>query len=146
MLALSCDARVMVDKSKFHMGLNEAAFGLAPPPWLAQLVTDAVGRRQSERLLQRGLLLPPEEARLLGLVDQTVPLARLADEAHAQLTELLAVPDGARVAVKQMLRQEAADKLRDTLSEDLDAFVTMAASPSVQTRIRAHLESTREAE
>ena len=48
---------------------------------------------------------------------------------------------GARVAVKQMLREEAAEKLRDTLSEDLDAFITMAAAPSVQGRIRAHLES-----
>lgn len=140
MLSLACDVRVLVDSSKCKMGLNETQFGLVAPPWLARMVVDVAGRRPAETLLQRGLLVPPEEALRLGLVDQTVPLSRVAEEARARLAELLAVPDGARASVKQQLRHEAADALREHMSEDLDAFVSLVEKPSVQQQLISHID------
>ena len=51
------------------------------------------------------------------------------------------MPTTARATVKQMVRQEAAEALRDKQIEDLDWFVTMAASPSSQARLRTYIDS-----
>lgn len=140
MLSLACDSRVMVE-GKGSIGLNEVTFGLVPPPWLSRMLVEAVGRREAEPMLQRGLLLPPDAALEAGLVDRLAPLDRLDDEAHALLDELLAVPDNARGAVKLQLREEAAEALREAQSEDLDAFVTMIEEPAVQEALRGHIAS-----
>ena len=142
-LSLSCDANIMAE-GEGTIGLNETSVGLVTPSWMSNMVVDLVGRRQAETLLQRGLLLPPEQALKLGLVDQTVPLSDLATEAHARLHELLAVPDSARADVKQQLRLAAADRLRDEQSEDLDAFVRTTASPAVQEALRQKIDELKE--
>ena len=89
----------------------------------------------------RGTLLPAEEARAAGLVDVTVPLSRLADEANARLGTLLAVPDTARAMAKGDLRHAAADHLRATQSEDLDRFISLVSSSQVQAGISQYLAS-----
>ena len=140
LLALSCDARVMVEK-KGSIGLNETAFGIVPPAWLSRMLISTVGQRRAEDMIMRGLLLPPAEALEIGLVDATVSLSRLTDEANARLAALLAVPDQARGLAKLQLRQEAAERLRSEQSEDLDAVLRLLTRPSVQSAIRNHLES-----
>lgn len=140
-LSLSCDGRVMVD-GKGLTGLNETTFGLAPPPWLSRLFIDILGnRRLGEDMLMRGLLVNPDEALSLGLVDTTVPLYRLSEEAQSRLGALLAVPDAARSAVKLQLRSDAAEALRNAQSEDLDAFVSLASSDATQLAVSKHLEA-----
>jgi len=140
LLALACDARVMVD-GKGTIGLNEAAFGLIPPPWLSRMLVDVAGQRKAEDMIMRGVLLPPSEALAAGIVDATVPLATLTDEANARLSALLAVPDTSRSLVKQQLRYEAAEKLRSAQSEDLDEVLQLVTQPAVQSSIRRYLES-----
>jgi 3,2-trans-enoyl-CoA isomerase len=140
-LALSCDARVMVE-GRGTMGLNETAFGIVPPPWLSKLLISVCShRRKAEDMIMRGTLLNTDEAIAAGLVDTAVPLSRLAEEAHVKIGELLAVPDGARAMAKADLRQEAADVLRDTQNEDLNRFIELVTQPAVQTSIAKYLES-----
>ena len=91
MVALACDARVMVEGS-YGIGLNEARrrrpplaeaphrapappapqaqLGIAPPPWLSSMLLGRVGASRAERLLVLGELLRPAEAAELGLVDE----------------------------------------------------------------------------
>ena len=139
-LAFACDARVM-NEGKGSIGLNEAAFGLIPPTWLTRMLIDLAGRRKAEMMVQCGTLLPPDEALACGVVDATAPLSRLVEEARAHLGVLLAVPDRARTAAKLQARQEQADALRETLSEDLDAMLTFVAEPAVQADISLYLKS-----
>ena len=139
--ALSCDARVMVE-GKAQLGLNETTFGLVTPLWLNKLFIDTIGnKRIAEDMLMRGVLVGPEEAEKLGLVDAVVPLSRLSEEAHARMNLLLAVPDVSRGLLKKQLRAEAADALRQVQAEDLDTFITMVADPASQQRIATYLES-----
>ena len=143
MLALSCDERVMVE-GKPRIGLNETQLGIVAPPWFGTLLRDTVGARPAERMLQLGSLLSPEEALAAGMVDEVVPLHQLHGAASARLERLLAVPDAARAATKQMLRHAAADQLSQEegrRSEDLDAFVQHCSSPEVQASLGAYLAS-----
>lgn len=140
LLAFSCDVRVMVE-GKGLIGLNEAAFGLIPPPWLSRMLVGLAGQRKAEDMIMRGVMLPPEEALAAGLVDVTVPLAGLTDEANSRLASLLAVPEGSRRLAKLQLRQEAAERLRDAQSEDLDEVLQLVTQPAVQHSIRTYLES-----
>ena len=143
MLALSCDERVMVE-GKPRIGLNETQLGIVAPPWFGTLLRDTVGARPAERMLQLGSLLSPEEALAAGMIDEVVPLHQLHGAASARLERLLAVPDAARAATKQMLRHAAADQLSQEegrRSEDLDAFVQHCSSPEVQASLGAYLAS-----
>lgn len=140
--ALACDGRVMTHDKSMQIGLNECASGLVPAPWIAEAFCDAlvVSRRQGEGMLMRGALSSPEAALELGLVDATVPLSRLSDEAQSRLRDLLSVPNAARTRAKSHMRSAAADALRETQSEDLDAFVSFVASEDTQARIAALLD------
>ena len=140
MLAWACDHRVMVE-GKGTIGLNETKFGLVPPLWLSRMLVDLVGPRMAERMATRGEMISAEEACRLGVVDSVVQLSRLADEAQAQLAELLSVNDTARGSTKQMLRADAAEALRKHQDEDLDWFVTLVSTPEVQSAIATYLES-----
>ena len=142
-LALACDVRVMVDGGKGRFGVNETTFGLVPPPWLTQMMVDAAGLKAAAPLVQRGLLLPAEDALAAGLVDQTASLSRLAEESSARLNELLAVPDHARAQVKHQLRHTLADTLQydGGRSDDLDLFMDLATSTDVQVQLKSYLKS-----
>lgn len=143
LLALSCDARVMVEQGqKGRIGLNQTAFGLVPAPWVSRMMRDTIGQRPAERLVQTGALLTAEEALGVGLVDEVVPsLAGLTGAANARLAELLAVPHAARGAAKRQLRAEAAEALRSNQMEDLDEFVQFVSTPAAQAAVRARLEA-----
>jgi enoyl-CoA hydratase/carnithine racemase len=144
--ALACDGRVMTHDKAMQFGLNECASGLVPAPWIGEAFCDALvaSRRQGEGMLMRGALSSPEAALELGLVDATVPLSRLSEEAQSRLRELLSVPNAARARAKSQMRSAAADALRETLSEDLDAFVSFVASEDTQAKIAALLDEAQD--
>ena len=143
MMALSCDARVMVDERKYRLGLNEVRMGLIPPMWLSRLLVDTVGQRRGEEMIQRSSMLSPEEALGVGLVDELVPLSSLAAASTSRLEALLDMPYDARAAAKRQLRRGAAEALRSALSEDLDEVVAMVTQPAVQANVQAYLEALR---
>lgn len=61
-LALLSDVRLMVDAPKAVIGLNETQLGIVAPPYFSEPLAVTVGRRQAERMLQLGALLPSGEA------------------------------------------------------------------------------------
>lgn len=144
MVALACDARVMVEGS-YGIGLNEAQLGIAPPPWLSSMLLGRVGASRAERLLVLGELLRPAEAAELGLVDEVAPLSGLSNAATRKLAELLALPESGRVALKRQLRTPAATALREAQSEDLDEFIHNVSQPDTQAALGAYLASLRAA-
>lgn len=140
MIALACDARVMIDNTS-RIGLNQAAFGLVPAPFVSRSMADTIGQRPAERLVQTGAMLTANEALAVGLVDEAVPsLDALAGAVSARMAELLAVPHAARGVAKQQMRRRASDALRgEARDEDLDEFVAYVTSPGVQQAVHGHL-------
>eukprot|EP00316_Scyphosphaera_apsteinii_P009697 CAMPEP_0119319404 /NCGR_PEP_ID=MMETSP1333-20130426/49272_1 /TAXON_ID=418940 /ORGANISM="Scyphosphaera apsteinii, Strain RCC1455" /LENGTH=231 /DNA_ID=CAMNT_0007325801 /DNA_START=237 /DNA_END=932 /DNA_ORIENTATION=- len=144
LIALSCDSRVMVD-GNFTMGMNEASLGLVAPMWVGDLLRDTVGVRKAEQMLMRGDLLSTRDALEIGMIDQMVPsISELHGASLGQLTQLLEIPESSRSLMKLQLRKLAADRLRESQSEDLDLFVKMITDS--QPAIGAFLASLKKRE
>jgi enoyl-CoA hydratase/carnithine racemase len=130
-LALFADRRVLA-AGQFVVGLNEVRVGLPVPEALLRALTFVVGERQATNLAVGGLLLGPEEALRVGLVDEVAPLADVVPRALAWARELLAVPRAARDATRALARRPllaAFDSVDDHL---LDAVTEQWFSEEAQ--------------
>ena len=88
-LALFADHRVLA-AGEYLVGLNEVRVGLPVPEVLLRALVYAIGEHQAARLAGNGLLVGPEEALRVGLVDEVVPLADVVPRALAWAHDLLA--------------------------------------------------------
>jgi Delta3-Delta2-enoyl-CoA isomerase len=89
-LPLFCDCRIAA-RGDWKLGLNEVQVGLPLPPVIFAGLRRLVGAHQAERLAVGGLLISPDEAIRIGLVDEVVPVDAMAAtrrSARADLFEL----------------------------------------------------------
>lgn len=156
MLAMACNARVVLDDKKCRMGLNEAAFGLIAPFWLADMMTRLTGYRVAERAIALGTLFTPTEAKAVGLVDVLVPVpaadassstpipahvSAVKEEALKQLQLFMQIPSSSRNGSLAMMRRDAVQKLKSYREGDVDDFVKAVMDPGVQRALTAYLEA-----
>jgi 3,2-trans-enoyl-CoA isomerase len=147
MLAMCCDFRIMSESDEHHrykIGMNESLYGVAPPPWLAQLLFDTVGLRQAELIMQLGLMYSAEEAHDMILVDRLTPCDEVYEVAKQQALYYAETPSHARVACKMYLRKPRLDQLKATQEEDAENFVQLVMSDQVQLSIAAFLKANAE--
>ena len=161
MLALSCDYRVMVSEGAAPgrppaIGLNESRLGIVAPPWMAKQYTDVLGHRRGELALLEGTLFPPNAALDHGLVDELVPPlppggsgesdwgTAPEEAALAKARELVAIPQGARAAVKELTRTPLVEDLLANREEDTEHFCRFVSSDPVQRKIGAYLEALKQ--
>jgi enoyl-CoA hydratase/carnithine racemase len=114
-LALFCDWRV-VSEGDSKIGLSEVQVGLPLPPVILSALRRLVGARQAERLAVTGLLISPDKAVSLGLVDEVVPAEQVVNQALKWCQDLLALP---RVATNLTRRQARADLVGE-FARDID--------------------------
>jgi len=152
MLAMACDYRIMaspsgVDDNKGKngvvgtIGLNEAMFGIAAPPWLGQLMIRTIGFRKAEEALSLGKLFSPYEALDLGLVDKTVATDLVLKKSHDVAASWAKIPAHARVASKMLARQEYIDELIVNREKDTEMFCEFIQNDVVQAGLGAYLHS-----
>eukprot|EP00887_Chlorella_sp_A99_P007966 scaffold12.g7966.t1 len=122
-LSLCCDYRLQTSEGG-SMGLNEVALGISVPKYWGRLMARVIGQGPTEKLLQAGLIawitralsvatefavmLTPEEAQEVGLVDELVPKYKLQAAAEAAMRQMLRSPDHSRAATKRLLRSDFA--------------------------------------
>lgn len=111
-LAIFCDARIAAE-GKFKIGLNEVQVGLPVPAIIHAALRRLVGARQAERLCLHGLLIAPEEAQRIGLVDQVLPAAQLLPAALEWCRSLLALPSQAVAATRSLARADLASRFEE---------------------------------
>jgi enoyl-CoA hydratase/carnithine racemase len=135
-LAVFADHRVMA-AGAYKVGLNEVQVGLPVPPLLLRGLSYLVGERQAERLAVGGLLLSPDEAQRVGLVDEVAPLEEVVPRAVAWAADLLTRPPHAMSATRRTARRplvEAFDALDDAA---MDAVMAAWNEPEAQATLRA---------
>jgi len=135
-LALFADHRVLAG-GDFLVGLNEVRVGLPVPEVLLRALAYTVGERQAARLAVGGLLVPPDEALRVGLVDEVAPLAEVVPRAVAWARDLLARPRAAMTATRALARRPlvaAFDAVDDRM---LGAVTDQWFSPEAQSTLRA---------
>lgn len=104
-LALFCDYRIAAE-GEFKIGLNEVRVGLPVPEVILRALVRQVGPRQAERLAVPGLLINPEEARTVGLVDEVVPVTEVTRRALAWARGLASLPPGAMARTRGLARAD----------------------------------------
>jgi enoyl-CoA hydratase/carnithine racemase len=106
-IALFADYRVAT-RGPYKIGFNEVAVGLPLPEVIHQGVARVVGRRQAERLGVSALMIDPEEARRIGLVDELCEPDRTVSAAIDWCERVLALPPHAMSLTRWQLRREMA--------------------------------------
>lgn len=135
-LAVFADYRIM-SAGAYKVGLNEVQVGLPVPEVLLRGLTHLVGPRQAERLAVGGLLLGPEEALRVGLVDEVAPLDEVVARAVGWAADLLTRPPLAMATTRRMARRplvQAFDALDDAA---MDGVVAAWAAPEAQATLHA---------
>jgi enoyl-CoA hydratase/carnithine racemase len=101
-LAMSCDLVIAAQSARF--GYPEVNRGLVAAMVMVSL-SRVVGRRQALDLLLSGRFVPSSEALELGMINQVVPDAELADHVAAYAREMAAKPATALRFTKELYRQ-----------------------------------------
>ena len=101
-LACACDIAIAADNASFSV--REAKFGILPAV-IGPYVTNAVGKRQAQRLALTTTRIGAAEALAIGIVQQLVALDALDAAMDATLKELLAGSPNAQREIKTLFAQ-----------------------------------------
>ncbi|WP_342619906.1 enoyl-CoA hydratase-related protein [Rhodoferax sp. GW822-FHT02A01] len=101
-LACACDIAIAADNASF--AVSEAKFGILPAV-IGPYVTNAVGKRQAQRLALTTTRIGAAEALSMGLVQQVVALDALDAAVDATVKELLVGSPNAQREIKALFAQ-----------------------------------------
>jgi len=135
-LAICCDYRVMAE-GKYKIGLNEVQVGLPISPVLLANLSRLVGRQHAERMCVEGLLLSPETAYDIGLVDRLAPLEEVVPVALEWCERLLASPPRAMLRTRAIARADLVEMYADPERPGPEEFIDAWSSDETQTAMRA---------
>jgi 3,2-trans-enoyl-CoA isomerase len=141
-LPLFCDWRG-VAAGDWRLGLNEVQVGLALPPVIHRVLRRQIGARQAERLAVGGILISPDEALQIGLVDEIVAAESLVQRAIEWCQGMLALPAGAMALTRQRARQDLVDLLDQDAAGEVEMVVESWWSAETQTILRELVERLR---
>lgn len=108
-IAVHCDYRIAAE-GDFKIGFNEVRVGLPVPSTILAALTEVVGAGNARRLATLGLLIDPDEARRIGLVDELAAVADVIPRAIDWCRELASLP---KVAMNETRRQAKATLLEN---------------------------------
>ena len=138
-LTTYCDYRIMAE-GDFRIGYNEVAVGIPMPVAIMKCVARQVGPRQAERLCGAGLLIPPDEARRIGLVDELVPPDRVVGRAIEWAQGIIALPSRAMSQTRQAARADLVRLMEEGLATERELLVGNWFSEETQGTLRAIVE------
>jgi enoyl-CoA hydratase/carnithine racemase len=139
-LAICCDHRVMAE-GEFAIGLNEVQVGIAMPPAIHAALARLVGERQAERLCVGGLMVDPEEALRIGLIDELVPAEQVVEIALHWCRTLLELPRQAMLETRRAARAPLVALLAG--EGEVELMVERWFSAETQGTLRALVERLR---
>jgi enoyl-CoA hydratase/carnithine racemase len=134
-LPLFCDYRIAA-QGDWKLGLNEVQVGLQLPPAIFSALKRLVGAHQAERLAVGGLLISPDEAARIGLVDEIVPLDKVVSRAIEWCRGLVALPVDAMAATRRRARADLFELFSAPFDQELDQVNAIWWNPEAQTTLR----------
>ena len=137
-LAMACTLRIAAEDAKF--GQPEVKLGVIPGYGGSQRLPRLVGRAAALKLLLSGAIIDAQEALRIGLVNEVVPAAELADRGRALASEIAAL---APMAVSEVLKavDEGQDlPLGQALLEEAERFGNLCDTADKAEGVAAFLE------
>jgi Delta3-Delta2-enoyl-CoA isomerase len=135
-LTLFCDWRCTA-QGNWKMGLNEVQVGLPLPPVIFAAAKRLVSARQAERLATGGLLVLPEEALRIGLVDEIVAPEQVIERTVEWCKGLLALPPGAMSATRARARADLSGLFDQSLQREIEEVTASWWSVETQSVLKA---------
>lgn len=136
-LAIICDFTLATPQAKF--GFTEVRIGFVPAIVSAFLALQ-VGHKRCTELLLTGRLFSAEEAHRLGLVNEIVPQAQLAERVAALADTLLANSPQALRATKSLITAQNREWLGATMVSAIEAAAAARGTNDFQEGVAAFLE------
>jgi len=137
-LPLFCDWRVGA-QGDFKLGLSEVQVGIVLPPIILRALRRQVGPRQAERLAVTGVLISPQEALSIGLVDELASVERVVSRALEWCQGVLALPAEAMAVTRSNARADLVG-LFDNLEAELETVTEAWWRPQTQHALHAMVE------
>lgn len=136
-MTLHCDLRFAAADAK--LGQPEIRIGFIPPIATTQALVRLIGRPRAIRYLYEGSLVPAEEARQWGLVDELVAPQQLRTRVQAYGEELAAKSPAALAAIRRTVTLGGGMSFDEGLAYELDAVVSLADGPDFAEGVEAFL-------
>lgn len=125
-LAMACDIRIAADKAK--LGQPEVNLGIMPGAGGTQRLPRLVGLGTAYKLLYTGELIRADEALRIGLVDEVVPAAELADHVGKLASTIAEKSPVALGMIKAAVRASVRTPLDEGLHQERTLFGLLFSS------------------
>ena len=138
-LALACHFRIAADEGA-RIGLPELELGTVPAWGGTARLPRTVGRAHALDMILRAKKIDGEEARRIGLVHETWPLAELRSQGEALALELAAMPATAVAGVLDVVVGKDGAPLDQAIAAERAAVHATSGTPDQQEGLMAFLE------
>ncbi|MDP1908233.1 MAG: enoyl-CoA hydratase/isomerase family protein [Hyphomicrobium sp.] len=136
-MTLHCDLRFAAANAK--LGQPEIRIGFIPPIATTQALAHLIGRPRAIRYLYEGRMVPAEEARGWGLIDELVAPDGLRARVQAYGEELAAKSPAALAAIRRTVTLGGGLDFEDGMAFELEAVVDLAGTPDFAEGVEAFL-------
>jgi Delta3-Delta2-enoyl-CoA isomerase len=134
-LPLFCDWRIAA-QGDWKVGVSEVQVGIALPPVIFAGLRRLIGPHQAERLAVSGLLISPDEAARIGLLDEVVPLDQVVGKAVEWSRRLLTLPVDAMAATRRRARADLTELFAADFQNELEEVNANWWSAEAQTTLK----------
>ena len=135
-LSIFCDWRVVAE-GEWKLGLNEVRVGLPLPPVIFSGLSLLVGGRQAARLAVGGLLISPDEALRVGLVDEIAAHDQVVPRAIEWCKQLLALPIDAMTVTRREARNGLFALFSGPFEREIEQVTASWWNPETQSMLRS---------
>ena len=140
-MVLQCDIAIASDNAVFS--LPEVTHGFFPGGGACQRLPRLVGYQLAKELILTGRRWDAKEAKELGLINKTVPLGKVMEEAMAMAKTIASHPSVGVMQAKRALNQSLETSLAAGLRFDLEAWVGCMHSNEWKERLAGFVRKER---
>jgi 3,2-trans-enoyl-CoA isomerase len=134
-LSVFCDWRCMA-RGNWKVGFTEVQVGLPLPPIIFRVLRRQTGARQAERLSAGGVLLTPDEALSIGLVDELVSAEGVVERAIGWCSNLLKLPAAAMSETRRKARADLTAIFQENLEPEIDGVIASWWTDEAQSTLK----------
>lgn len=139
-LGICCEYRVLTKNSQ--IGILGPRMGIAPPPFIVNVMSSTIGPRNAELMLTKGKLLNPDEALKVVLVDEiTTDRTDAIRKAEDFLKDYEMILPLVRGITKRTLRRSIIEDVKSNGATHVDNFVSVIMLPEVQEKLDMYMYS-----
>jgi enoyl-CoA hydratase/carnithine racemase len=141
-IAQACDYRLIKNDAKIKVGMTEIKLGMALTPCQGEIMRFGLDTNKNWReIMYKGLLITPQKAVEMGILDELVEGGELIAKAKAKIVEYIDTPNRSFVHLKAIERKHVARQAREgidtnTYQRNIDTF----NDPNVKASIKMTLE------